>query len=142
VTRISDFWKFRSSRLRGFFSPLAMKECDGRRRGCWAYAAQRPGFSIVEVLFIHKLCSRRKILAVPHTSNAPRRGVLRSQLIRRRAPRPTHSIMYVPLQVNRFQKSVLLIVEYKYLKSCSGDFYSPESDPPHKIMRYWFYCSI
>ena len=25
------------------------------------------------------------------------------------------------------------------LKSCSGDFCSPESDPPHKIMRYWFY---
>jgi len=21
-------------------------------------------------------------------------------------------------------------------------FYSPESDPPHKIMRYWFYYSI
>jgi len=24
-------------------------------------------------------------------------------------------------------------------KSFSGDFYFPESDPPHKIMRYWFY---
>ena len=34
---------------------------------------------------------------------------------------PTQSIMYVPLQVNRFQKSVLFIVQYKYLKSCSGD---------------------
>ena len=56
--------------------------------------------------------------------------------------RPTQSIMYVPLQVNRFQKSILLIVQYKYLKSCSRDFYSPESDPPHKIMRYWFYYSI
>jgi len=56
--------------------------------------------------------------------------------------RPTQSIMYVPLQVNRFRKSVLLIVQYKYLKSCSGDFYSPESDPPHKIMRYWLYYSI
>jgi len=56
--------------------------------------------------------------------------------------RPTQSIMYVPLQVNRFPKSILLIVQYKYLKSCSGDFYSPESDPPHKIMRYWFYYSI
>jgi len=42
-----------------------MKECDGEGRGCWAYAAERPGFSIVEVLFIHVLCSRRKILAVP-----------------------------------------------------------------------------
>jgi hypothetical protein len=28
------------------------------------------------------------------------------------------------------------------LNSCSGDFYSPESDPPHKIMRYWVYYSI
>jgi len=53
--------------------------------------------------------------------------------------RPTQSVMYVPLQVKTFHKSVLLIVQYKYLKSCSGDFYSPKSDPPHKIMRYWFY---
>jgi len=36
--------------------------------------------------------------------------------------RPTQSIMYVPLQVNRFQKSILRIVQYKYLKSSSGDF--------------------
>ena len=36
--------------------------------------------------------------------------------------RPTQSIMYVPLQVNRFRKIVLLIVQYKYLRSCSGDF--------------------
>ena len=36
--------------------------------------------------------------------------------------RPTQSIIYVPLHVNRFQKSILLIVQYKYLKSCSGDF--------------------
>ena len=49
--------------------------------------------------------------------------------------RPTRSVMYVPLQVNRFAESVLLIVQYRYLQSCSGDFYSPESDPPHKIMR-------
>ena len=56
--------------------------------------------------------------------------------------RPTQSIMYVPLQENRYQKNVLLILQYKYLKSYSGDFYSPESDPPHKIMRYWFYYSI
>ena len=53
--------------------------------------------------------------------------------------RPTQSIMYVPLQVNRSQKCTLLIVQDKYIKSCSGDFYSPESDPPHKIMRYWVY---
>ena len=34
--------------------------------------------------------------------------------------RPTQSIMYVPLQVNRFQNFILLIVQYKYLKSCSS----------------------
>jgi len=55
--------------------------------------------------------------------------------------RPTQSIMYVPLQVNRSQKCILLIIQYKYIKSCSGDLYSPESDPPHKIMRYWVYYS-
>ena len=48
-----------------------MEECDGGRRRCWAYSAERPGFSIVEVLFIHMLYSRRKILAVPHISSAP-----------------------------------------------------------------------
>jgi len=35
---------------------------------------------------------------------------------------PTQSIMYVPLQVDIFHKCILLIVEYKYLKSCSGYF--------------------
>jgi len=58
-------------------------------------------------------------------------------------PRPPDPISDVcSLQVNRFAESVLLIVQYRYLKSYSGDFYSPESDPPHKIMRYWFYYSI
>jgi len=37
--------------------------------------------------------------------------------------RPTQSIMYIPFQVNRFQKSILLIVQYKYPKSCSEDFF-------------------
>ena len=38
--------------------------------------------------------------------------------------RPTHwqSLIYVPLLVYVFQKSILLIVHYKYLKSCSKDF--------------------
>ena len=52
--------------------------------------------------------------------------------------RPTQSVMYVPLQVNIFAKNILLIpliyLQYRYLKSCFGDFNSPESDPPHKIM--------
>ena len=74
-------------------------------------------------------------------------GVMRSRLSNLNAPshlckvRPTQSVMYVPLRVKRSQKCVLLIVQYKYIKSCSGDFYSPESDPPHKIMRYWVHYS-
>ena len=36
--------------------------------------------------------------------------------------RPTQCTIYVPLQVNRFQKFILVIVQYKYLKSCSADF--------------------
>ena len=70
---------------------LAMKECDGGRRGCWDYAAERPGFSIAELIFIHILCSRRKILGVPHTSSAPRRGghLVGSEHIRRRASQIT-----------------------------------------------------
>jgi len=35
--------------------------------------------------------------------------------------RTTQSIIYVPLQVIRFHKSIVLIVQYKYLKSCSED---------------------
>jgi len=38
------------------------------------------------------------------------------------AVRPIQSIIYDPLQLNRFQKSVLLIIQYNFLKSCSGDF--------------------
>ena len=36
--------------------------------------------------------------------------------------RPTQSMIHVPLLVNRFQKSVLLIIWYKYLKSCTKNF--------------------
>ena len=56
--------------------------------------------------------------------------------------RPTQSVMYVPLQVNIFHESLILMVKYKYFKSCCREFYSTESDPPHKIMRYWFYYSF
>ena len=31
-------------------------------------------------------------------------------------------MIYLPLQVIRFHKSILLIIHYKYLKSCSKDF--------------------
>ena len=52
--------------------------------------------------------------------------------------RPTQSVMYVPLQVNWFHESILLIVQCRYLKSSSENFYSPESDLPHNIMHYCF----
>jgi len=35
----------------------------------------------------------------------------------------TASIKYIPFQVIIFQKSILLIVQYKYSKSCSEDFF-------------------
>ena len=34
---------------------------------------------------------------------------------------PKQSFMF-PLLVNRVEKSILIIVQYKYLKSCTGDF--------------------
>jgi len=81
----------------GSFLTLAMKECDAGMRGCWAYADERKGFSIEEVLLMHILCSRRKILAVPHISSAPcQEGLVRStKKICRRAPQhddKTHDI--------------------------------------------------
>ena len=36
--------------------------------------------------------------------------------------RPTQSMIYVPLLVNRLQKSVELIIQYQILKPCSGEF--------------------
>jgi len=38
--------------------------------------------------------------------------------------RPTQSVMYFHIHVNRFIMNILLIFQYKYSKSCSGDFYS------------------
>ena len=49
---------------------------------------------------------------------------------------------YFPLQVNKSEKIILLILLYKYLKSYSGYFDFRESDPLHKIMRYWFSISL
>jgi len=54
--------------------------------------------------------------------------------------RPTQSMIYVPLQVNRFEKFILLIVQYNIWNPVPKIF-PPESDPPHKIMRYWVYYS-
>jgi len=48
----------------------------------------------------------------------------------------------LPISHYEIDESVLFIVQYKYLKLFSGNFYSPESDPLHKIMRNWFYYSV
>jgi len=61
--------------------------------------------------------SRRHNLCVPCLPRA--RPQQRSLLL---IPfHPTQSVMYLPLQVNRFAESILLIVQYRYSKSCSGD---------------------
>jgi len=36
--------------------------------------------------------------------------------------RPTQSMICVPLLVGRFQVNILIIVQYKYVKSCYKDF--------------------
>ena len=53
-----------------------MEECDGGRRRCSADAAERPGFIFAEVLLIHILGRRSKILAEWYISRAPCRGAL------------------------------------------------------------------
>ena len=39
---------------------------------------------------------------------------------------------------NRFNKIILLVVQYRYLRLYSGNFYSGESDPPHNITLFCF----
>ena len=51
--------------------------------------------------------------------------LLMCEVVQHVTHRPTQSMMYVPLQVNRFKKIILLNVQYKYLKSCSRRFYCP-----------------
>jgi len=56
--------------------------------------------------------------------------------------RPTQSIMCVPLQVGRWiSEKYFTYRSVQILKILVPGFDSPESDPPHKIMRYWFYYS-
>jgi len=56
--------------------------------------------------------------------------------------RPTQTIIHVPLLVNRFQKKYFTYRSIQIFKILFWRYYSPESDPPQKIMRYWFYYSI
>jgi len=55
---------------------------------------------------------------------------------RRGSKRTTQSIMYAPLKVNRSQKNILVIVQYKYLKSCSGDFIILSSAQDHAVLVF------
>ena len=52
-------------------------------------------------------------------------------------------ILLFSLTGRRFQKTILLSVLYKHFNKFFQiwfrGFYSPGSDLPHKIMRYWFY---
>jgi len=81
-----EIQKFKTSWV--LFNHSRWRSAMAEGAGCWAYAAERPGFSIVEVFFIHLLCSRWKILAVPHISSAPRLGghLVGMKQIWRRAP--------------------------------------------------------
>jgi len=63
--------------------------------------------------------SKRTPLEEPGTNSS--RGVLLLTVLDE-GTRPIQSIMYVPWQVNRFQKIDLLIVQCKYSKSCSKHF--------------------
>ena len=55
---------------------------------------------------------------VPKRSSAPYISYFVLRMVR-----PTQTIIHVPLLVNRFQKSILLIVQYKDLKSCSENLF-------------------
>jgi len=74
-----------------FVGSFAMKECEGGRRGCWADAAELPEVSFAEVLMMHTLGQRWKLLAVWRLSSALRRGALlfESGPIRGRASQTT-----------------------------------------------------
>ena len=73
---------------------------------------------------LHPVCvcafTHRCILCV-HTSTNEVRVYLYAHLHLVCMYRPIQSMIYVPLQVYRFQKIILLIVQYKLLKSCSQD---------------------
>jgi len=115
---------------------IRVSTSSGMRHWIWFSVAHR---------FRHNLCSSRTIFNKRKVRGSKMPQFLNWYfLIVLTSHRPTQSVKYVPLQVNTFAESILLIVQYslRYLKSCSRDFYSPESDPPHKIMRYWFYYSI
>jgi len=55
----------------------------------------------------------RNVCNIYHTPLHP------STLKTRKGPLANRPIILVPFDLNRFQKSILLIVKYKYLKSCS-----------------------
>ena len=114
---------------------LPIDECATRLHGGYVGSIKLLVFFAEYRLFYRALLQKRPMLL----SHLYEMRHVSSLCVTRRL---TQSLMYVPLQVNVFHESILLIVQYKYLKSCCGDFHSPEFDPPHKIMHYWFYYSI
>jgi len=72
-----------------------MKECDGGRRGCWADATERPGFSFARVFEIHML--RPKILAVRHVLSQKLRHILSKKLeVKLESPKkPSAFLLYL-----------------------------------------------
>jgi len=77
---------------------------------------------------IHSVWSFQKYIFNFTSADLPRCGVfclfwdLLRCLSSFSAIRPIQSILYVPFQVNRFQNFILLIVQYKYFKSCPRRF--------------------
>ena len=84
-----------------------------------------PGIQIIYTASSLTIFANPFLQASPTIHPPYNTGGVRGRRRTSRCIRPTQSVMYVPLQVNIFHQSILLIVQYKCLKSCSGDFYSP-----------------
>ena len=72
-----------------------------------------------------RLVARTRVQQVPEKMRFDDDDCFHIFLGKNNVVRPSQSMIYVPLLVNRFQKSVLLIVQYKYSKFCSGDLIFP-----------------
>jgi len=94
-------------------------ESSGFTRANWPQVDSLKWFTQV----IHSSDSLKRIIEWIHewihSSVKPVHQTSQSTQCIRSSDRPTQSIIYVPLQVKRFQNSILPIVEYKYFKSCS-----------------------
>jgi len=97
---------------------LALKSCPK-----WTWLVQVPKYNRVDVpgwIRVYAWHTRVIRVSLPVSS---RIIAYHTYMIHTRI-RPTQLMIYVHLRVNIFQKSVLLIVQYKYLKLCSEDLFS------------------